>query len=324
MSCGGINRREFVGLTAAGLFSGVIGRSALAAAGGGTDAWDPDRPLIVTGRKLNVQPVLMYRTFEPRQATSWKSWGGVQTEQAAAEEAERISKELDSLAAGADFPLKILPVVRVKAVKDAVEVHKNDYDVVIVYPATGSGDLLRACFAAKKDRDTIVFVRHDSGPIYYWYEALSVKYLRTDEGGAGRNSCLDHGGVHVDDVVVDDCRELLWRLRAVYGIKNFTGARIVALGGAWGKCFELGRKLHRLYRGEELEGELQFTWEAAASEDEKEAMETLQIKWDAGKVPTEQRWRELGYTEEEIDDMRNSTEVQAANALMNLGMAENG
>ena len=39
----------------------------------------------------------------------------------------------------------------------------------------------------------------------------------------------------MDDVVVDDYQELLWRLRALYGIKNFIGARIVALGGPWGK-----------------------------------------------------------------------------------------
>jgi L-fucose isomerase-like protein len=30
-------------------------------------------------------------------------------------------------------------------------------------------------------------------------------------------------------------QELLWRLRALYGVKNFIGARIVALGGPWGK-----------------------------------------------------------------------------------------
>ncbi|HPV14847.1 MAG TPA: hypothetical protein PL126_04280, partial [Candidatus Cloacimonadota bacterium] len=45
----------------------------------------------------------------------------------------------------------------------------------------------------------------------------------------------DHGPVHVDNVVVDDGAELLRRLRALYGIKNFIGARIVALGGPWGK-----------------------------------------------------------------------------------------
>ena len=230
-----MNRREFVGLTTASIAGGILGLSAPALAKRKIEEWNPNKPLIATGKKLKVQPVLMYRTPERRQARSWKSWGGVQTEQAASEEAKRISKELKSLSTGADFPLEILPVAKVKSVEDALQVHKNDYDVIIVYPATGSGDMLRACFARVKDKDTLIFVRHRSGPTYYWYEALSVKYLKTDENDSSQNSAFNHGGVYIHDVVVDDDQELLWRLRALYGIKNFIGTRIVALGGAWGK-----------------------------------------------------------------------------------------
>ncbi|OHB76051.1 MAG: sugar isomerase, partial [Planctomycetes bacterium RBG_16_55_9] len=177
----------------------------------------------------------MYRIPQRKEASSWKSWGGVQTEQAAVEEAKRITQELTALSARVHFPVNVLPVVMVKTPEQASQVHENGYDVVIVYPATGSGDTLRACFAQEKDKDTIVFARHRSGPVYYWYEALSVKYLKTDDGSSGQNSYQDHGGVHVDDVVIDDDQELLWRLRALYGIKNLIGARIVALGGPWGK-----------------------------------------------------------------------------------------
>jgi len=230
-----MNRREFVGLTTASIAGGILGLSAPALAKRKIEEWNPNKPLIATGKKLTVQPVLMYRTPKRRQARSWKSWGGVQTEQAASEEAKRISKELKSLSTGADFPLEILPVAKVKSVEDALQVHKNDYDVIIVYPATGSGDMLRACFAREKDKDTLIFVRHRSGPTYYWYEALSVKYLKTDENDSSQNSAFNHGGVYIHDVVVDDDQELLWRLRALYGIKNFIGTRIVALGGAWGK-----------------------------------------------------------------------------------------
>jgi L-fucose isomerase-like protein len=229
-----MNRREFVGLTTAGIAGGVLGFSATAHANSNTEGWNPDKPLIATGKKLIVQPVLMYRIPQRRPATSWKSWGGVQTEQAAAEEAKRISQELASLSANADFPFEILPVAKVKTVDQALQVHKNDYDVIVVYPATGSGDLLRACFAREKDTDTIIFARHRSGPVYYWYEALSVRYLGTNDAPQ-QNSAANHGDVHVDDVVIDDMQELLWRLRALYGIKNFIGARIVALGGPWGK-----------------------------------------------------------------------------------------
>jgi L-fucose isomerase-like protein len=234
MSFSNINRREFIELTTASIAGGIVGLGAENATGRRTEKWNPDRPFVAAGRKLTVQPVLMYRVAEHRPATSWKSWGGVQTESAASAESERISEELNVLLTKADFPLEILPVVKVRTVEQASRIHRNDYDVIIVYPATGSGDTLRACFARKKDRDTLIFVRHRSGPVYYWYEALSVKYLRTDDE-PGKNSYRDHGGVHVDDVVVDDYKELLWRLRALYGIKNFIGSRIVALGGAWGK-----------------------------------------------------------------------------------------
>ncbi|MBN1804898.1 MAG: hypothetical protein JW837_06580 [Sedimentisphaerales bacterium] len=235
MCCSCLNRREFVGLTTAGIAGGLLGLSAPAFAGGKEEQWNPDKPFICTGKTLKIQPVLMYRVPERRHATSWKSWGDVQTEQAASQEAGRISNELKSLSSKADFPLEILPVVKVKTVEEALQIHKNDYDVVIVYPATGSGQILRACFAEQKDKDTIIFARHRSGSTYYWYEALSVRYLRTDEDRSQQNNFLDHGGVHVDDVVIDDTGELMWRLRALYGLKNFVGARIVALGGPWGK-----------------------------------------------------------------------------------------
>ncbi|MCP4609628.1 MAG: sugar isomerase [Planctomycetes bacterium] len=230
-----MNRREFVGLTTAGIAGGVLGLGAPAFANRKVEEWNPDKPFIVTGKKLRVQPILMYKVSQRRHATSWKSWGDVQTEEAASQEVKRISKELGSLSSNADFPLEVLPIVKVKTVEEALKVHKNDYDVIIVYPATGSGDLLRACFAKEKDKDTIIFARHRSGATYYWYEALSVRYLNTEEKESEQNNCLDHGGVHVDDVVIDDTEELLWRLRALYGLKNFIGTKIVALGGAWGK-----------------------------------------------------------------------------------------
>jgi hypothetical protein len=230
-----MNRREFVGLTTAGIAGGILGLGAPVFANRKVDEWNPDRPFIVTGKKLKVRPVMMYRVSQRRQQTSWKSWGDVQTEQAANQEAGRISNELSSLSSEADFPLEVLPIVKVQTVEEALKVHKNDYDVVIVYPATGSGSMLRACFAKEKDKDTIIFARHRSGSTYYWYEALSVRYLKTDENGSEQNSHLNHGGVHVDDVVIDDTSELMWRLRALYGLKNFIGTRIVALGGAWGK-----------------------------------------------------------------------------------------
>jgi len=96
-----------------------------------------------------------------------------------------------------------------------------------LYPATGSGRLLQTCVSNRGDK--IIFVRHRSGPAYYWYEALSVQYLSTNDEESPQR------GVSIHDVVVDDYQDLLWRLRALYGVKNFLGAKIVALGGAGGK-----------------------------------------------------------------------------------------
>ncbi|MBP7053487.1 MAG: sugar isomerase [Phycisphaerae bacterium] len=274
-----VGRREFLGLTGAGLAAGVFGLNASSSAAIDPEGWDPKRPMLCTGRTLVVQPILMYRVAEPQRATSWKSWGSVQSDEAARTEAKNISNELATLCARAPFPVKALPVVVVKSPAEAAKVHENEYDAVIVYAASGSGELLKACFAPKKDRDTIIFTRRSSGPAYYWFEALSTRYLQTGRPEPGRGSekaesgreeqkvrrlegekvsveesktvrpsdllnfspsrsdpaCLDHGPVHVEDVVVDDVNELLWRLRGLYGLKNFVGTRIVALGGPWGK-----------------------------------------------------------------------------------------
>jgi len=235
MSSHHVNRREFLGITTASIAGGVLGLNTLSSARAGRDGWDAGRPLVRTGRTLTLQPVLMYRVAEKKPATSWKSWGGVQTDRDASAEARKITEELNALSSRADVPLEVFPVAIVKSAAEAAKVHEKEHDAVLVYAASGPGDLLKACFAQKKDRDTLIFVRHRSGTAYYWYEALSTKYLQTGRPEPGRNSCLDHGGVHVDDVVVDDYGELLWKLRALYGLKNFIGTRIIALGGPWGK-----------------------------------------------------------------------------------------
>jgi L-fucose isomerase-like protein len=165
--------------------------------------------------------------------SSWKSWGGVQTEQGVAQEVNRISEELKSVAAQADFPLEALPVATATSVEAAARTREAGADVNVIYPATGSGNLLRACIPEKGN--AIIFVRHRSGPVYYWYEALSVRYLRADRLQAFTGNPAEAPRLSVHDVVVDDGGELLWRLHGLYAAKNFAGTRIVALGGAQGK-----------------------------------------------------------------------------------------
>ena len=201
--------------------------AAAAVPGAGLDrltAWDPSKPFASVTKAISVQPVLMYRTPEPKPMTSWKSWGGVQSTESVAEETARIDRELADLKHSA---FQFLPAVAISSPQQAAHIHSREHDAVLVYAATGSGELLNACFSPAKD--TLIFVRHRSGPVSYWYEALSTRYLRTGTNlDASRRP-------HVDDVVVDDYRELASKLTGLAGARNLTGSRIVALGGAAGK-----------------------------------------------------------------------------------------
>ena len=86
MGCTCMNRRDFLGLSAGmTLGVGLVARAAAPTAKAfdwAAEGWDPDRPFKIAGRPLRVQPILMYRVPERREAASWKSWGGVQTENA--------------------------------------------------------------------------------------------------------------------------------------------------------------------------------------------------------------------------------------------------
>jgi len=195
--------------------------------------WDPNRPFLIWGAPLRVQPILMYTVATPREMRSWRSWGDVLSDEAATRELSTITNELETVSSKAEFPVEILAPRKVKSQEEAVEALKSAHDVVLVYPASGSGSLLETC--VPKDGSGVIFVRRRSGAMYYWYEALSVAYLQTDREGSSRGTPPRLGETHVEDVVVDDYDEVLWRLRAHYGLKNFLGARIVALGGPWGK-----------------------------------------------------------------------------------------
>ena len=226
-----MNRREFIELSAFGAAAAGMGISSLSAKNNIED-WDPNKKLLHIGTPLRVQPVLMYTVSQPKKQRSYKSWGGIQTDAAADDEAQKITSELNNLAKGSEFPIDLLPIIKVQDTNAAMAVHRGDYDVLIVYPARGGGDLLRACIS--KNRDTLIFARKKSGPVYYWYEALSVNYLQT-EYETNEAAITKEKFAHVEDVIIDDMDEVQWRLRALYGVKNFLGTKIVALGGAWGK-----------------------------------------------------------------------------------------
>ena len=126
---------------------------------------------------------------------------------------QRIEGELKALATRADFPLELLPLAKVTTPEQAAAVQQGTFDVVLLYAASNAA-LFKACSAADPRRDTIVFVRHKSGPTYYGYECLGVRHFQVPFAEwASQNNADQHGGVTLDDVVVDDYDEVLWRLR---------------------------------------------------------------------------------------------------------------
>ncbi len=213
-------RRDFVaGLGAA--TAGLVLAEGMAAQGGSPKRQEPIQ------NALRVQPVLLYSTPQKRDATSWRDWGGVQTEQQADGERNRIGAELAQMRKMAEFPLSLLPLASVKTLDEAAAIAKGAQDVTLVYAAGGGTNVLEAL--TSPERWNLIFLRHRSGPVYLWYEIAHPRYLRktVDE---------TYPGLTPDDIVVDSHAEILWRLRGLYGLKNATGKRIVALGGAsgWG------------------------------------------------------------------------------------------
>ena len=223
-SSGDITRRGFLqgmgGAAALGVALTGLTWSAVSAAEKDNEA-GPER------RALVVKPILVYSTPRPRPQTSWRSWGGIQTDQDAEAEARRIRRELDKLGEEADFPVEFLPVAGIKGSGELSGLSDlNKADVFIVYAAGGGMDTFAKL--AEQGKDMIFFCRHKSGPVYLWYEIISPRYLRqhTDK--------LALKGIDDSDVVVDNQDEILWRLRALCGLRNTMGTKILAIGGLGG------------------------------------------------------------------------------------------
>lgn len=219
-SCGATRRRFLAALTAAPAVASATPVRSFSRA-------EPERrpPMRLA---LRVQPVLLYSLSQRRQARSWRPWGGLLAESDVSEEKQRIGRELEGLRKRADFPLEILPLAEVRTAEQAAAVAKGDFDLPILYAASGPLQALEALAAPR--RWNLMFVRHRSGPVYLWYEIAHPRFLRktVDEYG--------QAGMDVHDVVVDEPDDLLWRLRAFSGLKNTLGKRIVAVGGpsGWG------------------------------------------------------------------------------------------
>ena len=89
---GEFNRRGFLG-------GAALGSAALAGLSWSTvSAAEAEADVPPARRPLVVKPVLVYETPTRREATSWRSWGGIQTQADAEAEVARIKGELDKLA----------------------------------------------------------------------------------------------------------------------------------------------------------------------------------------------------------------------------------
>jgi hypothetical protein len=235
-SGGGVSRRDFLlGLGAAGMGAWALSSRRAEAA---LRTPIPGMGLRI-GPPLRVKPALVYQLYQKREAWSWRPWGGLHSQEDVDTEVRKIEAELKKLSSEADFPMEVLPVAPVRTGEQAAAVRDSDCDAILVYAAIGGGGELETIASSKKPN--VMFVRHKSGPVYLWYEIAHPHFLRkaTDE--------YRQPGMDVWDVVVDDYGEVLWRLRALYGLKNAVGTKIVAIGdaGGWGVGHKLGPQTAR-------------------------------------------------------------------------------
>lgn len=226
----GLSRRNFLKVAGAGALGAValpgvtwasLNDPAL------SDEYAPAR------KPLVVKPVFTYEVPKRRNQTSWRNWGGIQTEEDAANEIRRIETEFKALQANADFPVEFRPISAVRETNDINNIGgTTDVDLFLVYAAGGGMD--RFDILKRNSKNMIIFCRHRSGPSYLWYEIISPRYLRqhTDK--------LAVKGIDESDIVIDSREELLWRMRALTGLKNTIGSKILTIGGpgAWSQPLE--------------------------------------------------------------------------------------
>ena len=214
-----VSRRAF--LAAGGVFMGGLSfnlfQHALFAA-------DDAAPVAMpTPRKpLIVKPVLVHDLPQRREQGSWRSWGGIHTAEAVAEEVARINNELGILKQQADYPVEFMEVSAVTNI-DQMKEHPDiaACDTVLLY---GAGSRING--VQNFGKDVVIFQRWKSGPVYLQYEIVSPRFLRQHTDVSALPNIKD------EDVVTDKVDELDWRFRALCGLKNTVGSKIVTIGGA--------------------------------------------------------------------------------------------
>lgn len=210
----GVSRRRFLGTAA-------VAAGGLAAMGAGPRPEAAERPAdepFIRGAPLRIKPILVFDLPTRGDRTSWRGYGAIHTVEAAREEAGRIAKELAALREKAEFPLEVGAVEMLDSQAKIPQVDVDGVDLCIAYAA---GHVDRWPLSVPM----VMFVRHRSGPFYLGFEIAHWRFLR------GSGDVLVRPEYDVDDVVVDSQDELLWRLRAMYGLKNARGTKMLSIGG---------------------------------------------------------------------------------------------
>lgn len=221
MSTMGISRRNFLGGLAAVPAIGSLKLTAPSQAGAGLKKSVSPGTSLPPGKTLRIKPVLTYTIERRQEKTSWRGYGGIQSQANVSEEAKIIENELKILVSQADFPIEVVPVSLVDDDQKADAAAGEDFDVLLLYAAGGNHVYKLA--AIKKP--VIMFVRHRSGYHYLWYEIAHWRFLRRN------GDIIQETNMDVNDIVVDDYSEILWRLRSLYGLKNARGTKMLAIGG---------------------------------------------------------------------------------------------
>ncbi|MCX7425530.1 MAG: sugar isomerase [Planctomycetia bacterium] len=224
----GAARRDFlkvIALSAAGL--GITAsRPASAKA---PDASPGPTRLFELAKPLKVKPVLVYHMYERREEATWREWGGLKSEQDVDREATKIAAELSEMSGKADFKLDVMPPDKVNSDESLKKALAADCDLYLVYGAGAGGPGLYSFTwieaLADSGKPNVMFLRHKSGPISLLYETVHPYFLRKGKDGFVQKNLT------IDDVVVDDYGQVLWRLRAWRGLLATKGAKIVAVGG---------------------------------------------------------------------------------------------
>jgi len=221
------------GITRRGFLQGVGGAAAMGVAltgltWSGVSAAEREGNGQLKRRPLVVKPILVYSIPTRRHQTSWRSWGGIQTQQDADQELASIRRELSDIENKADFPVQFLQPTGIRRTGELSGISDlAKADVYIIYAAGGGMDTFAKL--AESGKDIIIFCRHKSGPVYLWYEIISPRYLRQ------HTDTLALKGINYSDVVIDSQDEIMWRLRGLCGLHNTMGTKIMAIGGpaAW-------------------------------------------------------------------------------------------